>query len=270
MFGLREAKSHIQDAVLGATLCMSPFPHAVVDQVFPAEIYEKLVQFNPFKRNSGTEWISKRRRHAYDENSASARRLQIDFHRGEYFEAEENEKKFWLEIADLFLHDNFFPSILYDLFPVYFELRFGDAVNDVGFWASLKRELFVQRHEPGYFITPHTDAPTRVCVCIFSLADRSGFDQYGTALLKPKNPSWRCWGHKHHRPEDFETVKIAPYRPNSLLIFFKTRQSFHSVPQIAADVPNGRYGMQFQLYEPGSGLFEDLSRPDLMTKPEPA
>ena len=60
-------------------------------------------------------------------------------------------------------------------------------------------------------------------------------------------------------------TKTAPYQPNNLLLFFKTRQTFHSVKAIDATVPNQRYGMQFQLYEPPRGLFRDLSEPELMT-----
>jgi hypothetical protein len=79
-----------------------------------------------------------------------------------------------------------------------------------------------------------------------------------------RNPLVRCWGNDHHKPDDFVVRKVAPYRPNNFLLFFKTRQSFHAVKAIDATVPNQRYGMQFQLYEPPRGLFQDLSEPDLM------
>jgi len=64
--------------------------------------------------------------------------------------------------------------------------------------------------------------------------------------------------------EDFTVEKLAPYKPNNFLLFFKTRHSFHSVRDIGDDVPDQRYGMQFQFYEPDNGLFNDLSTPDLM------
>jgi hypothetical protein len=74
----------------------------------------------------------------------------------------------------------------------------------------------------------------------------------------------RCWGNNHYSPKDFVIKKIAPYSPNNFLLFFKTRQSFHSVREIDNTVPNERYGMQFQFYEPFKGLFNDLSEPELM------
>src|SRR5581483_513165 len=39
---------------------------------------------------------------------------------------------------------------------------------------------------------------------------------------------------------------------------------FHGVKTISPDVPNERYGMQFQFHEPWGGVFQDLSRPNLM------
>jgi len=106
--------------------------------------------------------------------------------------------------------------------------------------------------------------PARVFTCIFSLADREGFEEYGTELLKPKDRLDRCWGNDHYPPEDFDVVKVAPYKPNNFLLFFKSRHSFHSVKAITEAVPNQRYGMQFQFYEPQGGLMHDLSAPDLM------
>jgi hypothetical protein len=103
-----------------------------------------------------------------------------------------------------------------------------------------------------------------VFTCIFSFAEKPGFEEFGTQLLTHRDPLARCWGDAHHGMDDFTVAGTAEYRPNNFLLFFKTRQSFHAVKTISADVPNSRYGMQFQCYEPRGGLFRDLSRPDLM------
>ena len=54
------------------------------------------------------------------------------------------------------------------------------------------------------------------------------------------------------------------FKLSNFLLFFKSRQSFHAVREIGDDVPNQRYGMQFQFYEPPGGVFTDLSEPDLL------
>jgi hypothetical protein len=134
----------------------------------------------------------------------------------------------------------------------------------------MQSQLFVQRHEPGFCIGPHTDLPTRIFTCIFSFADREGFDEYGTQLLAHRNRLVRCWGTDHYAADDFVVRKLVPYRPNNFLLFFKTRHSFHAVAAIDEHVPNQRYGMQFQFHEPPEGVFRDLSAPQLMHFPRRA
>ncbi|MDB4956609.1 MAG: methyltransferase FkbM family, partial [Myxococcales bacterium] len=114
-------------------------------------------------------------------------------------------------------------------------------------------------------------APHRVFTCIFAFADQPGYDEYGTQFVRPRDPRARCWGDLHHDEANFEVATVAKYVPNSFVVFFKTRQSFHSVKELHQELPNQRYGMQLGYYEPHGGLFRDLSRPDLMedrtTKP---
>ena len=191
-------------------------------------------------------------------------RKQINFHAGDPFDAEPYQRAFWTMIRDTFLDGDWFTRLVMAAYPDYFLLRFGEATLREDFCGRLSKELFLQRHDVDYFIGPHTDVPARIFTCIFAFADRRGFESYGTQLLRPVDPYVRCWGRSHYLPEGFEVAKVADYAPNNFLLFFKTRQSFHSVKTIGPDVPNRRYGMQFQLYEPRGGLFRDLSHPDLM------
>lgn len=177
--------------------------------------------------------------------------------------ADEEEQSFWEPIKSCFLNDHWFERLVFNKYREYFTIRFGELVESEDFFELFKKEFFLQRHEPGYYIGPHTDVPTRVFTCIFSFADRNGFEEYGTQLCSPKDRMVRCWGNNHYAPEDFIVEKVAPYKPNNFLLFFKTRQSFHAVKAIDDRVPNQRYGMQFQFYEPSRGLFTDLSEPDL-------
>jgi Rps23 Pro-64 3,4-dihydroxylase Tpa1-like proline 4-hydroxylase len=191
-------------------------------------------------------------------------RKQINFHAGASFDAPSEQRVFWDQITQCFMGDTWFPDLVKRKYPEYFQLRFGELVNDPDFSSLFRMELFLHRYEPGYYIGPHTDIATRVFTCIFSFAERPGFEAFGTELVRPRNRLERCWGSDHYKPDGFEVVKIAPYAPNNFLLFFKTRHSFHSVRAIDDTVPNQRYGMQFQFYEPAGGLFKDLSVPDLM------
>jgi hypothetical protein len=263
-------RKHIEAKIKEAPLERSPFPHLIIQNFFPEETFDRILSYNPFKQNRGVEWLSTKRSKEVSSHTPYYARKQINFHVGQPFDAAPEERAFWDELTQCFLGDDWFTRVVYEKFPDFFNLRFGDLIDEPNFWGMLNRELFLQRHEPGYYIGPHTDIPTRVFTCIFAFADRPGFEEYGTELLSPKNPMDRCWGSDHYPPEGFDVKKVAPYAPNNFLLFFKTRQSFHAVRAIDETVPNQRYGMQFQLYEPVGGLFNDLSTPDLMHVRRPA
>jgi len=259
-----ELRRHLEVKVGEAEICPFPFPHIVIEDFFPADVYERILAFNLFQWNAGREWISKRDMLLNKNTTPYDHRLQINFHSSDPYEAPAEAREFWSGLAQTFLADDWFPRLIYRKYPDYFDLRFGEAVHDDALWSRIDKQLFLQRHIPDYHIGPHTDIATRVFTCIFSFADRPGYEEYGTQLMRHRDPNKRCWGDRHHGPDDFEVVKVAPYKPNNFLLFFKTRQSFHGVRTISPDVPNQRYGMQFQFHEPWGGVFEDLSRPDLM------
>jgi hypothetical protein len=260
-------RRHIEGRLAAAALEHSPFPHVVAEDFFPADVYASILRFNPFRDNAGNQWLS-----PAESSNVSARtpyfaRKQIDLRGGAPFTAHSAATAFWTALRDTFLTGDWFARLVFAKYETYFRLRFGDLVDDGDFFSLMCTELFLQRHEPGFFIGPHTDLPTRIFTCIFSFADRPGFDEYGTQLLAHQDRLVRCWGKDHHSPGDFVVRKLVPYRPNTFLLFFKTRQTFHAVPPIDEAVPNQRYGMQFQFHEPPGGVFRDLSEPDLMQFP---
>ena len=256
-------RSHIERRFAAAPLERLPFPHVIVEDFFPDDVYRQILDTNLFRANEGTQWFTEAKAPQRTKTPYWAR-TQINFHADDPFEATPEQRAFWTEIKDCFLADHWFDRLVFEKYPEYFVLRFGELVETPRFFDCFRRELFVQQHKPGYSIGPHTDIPTRVFTCIFSFADRHGFEDYGTQLCAHRDPHVRCWGNNHYPPDDFVVRKVAPYRPNNFLLFFKTRQSFHSVKAIDEPVPNKRYGMQFQFYEPRGGVFQDLSVPDLL------
>jgi hypothetical protein len=260
---LRELRAHIERKMADARLERMPFPHVVVEGFFPDDVYARILEANLFRQNEGAAWFEKGRAPDKMATPYWARR-QINFHLQQPVRASREQGAFWTEIARCFLGDAWFTDLVIATYREYFVLRFGELVDAPGFAGMLYRELFLQQHEPGFYIGPHTDVPTRVATCIFAFADRPGFEEYGTQLCAHRDPLVRCWGNDHYPPDDFVVRKVAPYKPNNFFLFFKTRQSFHAVKAIDASVPNRRYGMQFQLFEPRHGLFRDLSEPELL------
>lgn len=262
-------RERIENKIAEAELEYSPFPHLIVENFFPDDVFARILDYNPFRKNRGSEWMDRAASRTVASRTPYYARKQINFHKSDEFAADEEEKRFWDALKRCFLADHWFETLVMRKFPAYFRLRFGSVADDPDFPSMFNKELFLQRHEPGYYIGPHTDIPTRVFTCIFAFADRPGFEDYGTQLLEPKDRLTRCWGNDHYAPDDFVVKKVAPYTPNNFLLFFKTRHSFHAVRAIDDAVPNQRYGMQFQFYEPEGGLFRDLSAPDLMVIKRP-
>ena len=265
MSTIEDIRSHIERKFAATELSKSPFPHLIIEGILPDDVFQEMLAKNPFKNNAGTEWISKARSDKMLTDTPYHARKQINFHKNDPFDASKEDAAFWSMIQDCFLHDFWFDQLVLDKYRDYFIIRFGDFIDDPDFFPAFKKEMFLMRHEPGYSIGPHTDIPTRVFTGIFALAEREGFEEFGTQLLAHKNPRVRCWGNNHYPEDDFIIKGLAPYKPNNFLLFFKTRSSFHSVRAIDDTVPNQRYGLMYQFYEPFEGVFEDLSMPDLMT-----
>lgn len=259
-------RQQFQAQLRAAELVHWPFPHLVLRNVLPGDLYVALVDANPFEIDPGRRfghpsWTSRLDfPHFYDH------RFQHDLHP----DRRTLPPSAWDAVGDAFSDPTWLGPILRARYPEFFELRFGDidAIDahpgGGGFWRQLQTQTFLQRHEPGYQLDAHTDIPSRVATCIFSLPRESGHEAAGTQLLVPNNPRWRCSGNRHHPIDGFRVVATAPYAPNTCLVFFKTRHSWHGVAPDAATVPAGRFGMQVQLYEPESGAVDDLSAPDLV------
>lgn len=262
---ISKIKNHVKQIMSTTQVDVSPFPHLIIDNFFPEDVYEDILYYNLFSINKGEDWITKENSKKLKTETPYYLRKQISFNKSlDELDMSINARDFWKDIVTLFLETDWFVNLIIEKYRSYFEIRFGDIINSESFISLFRRELFLQRHDSGYYIGPHTDIPTRVFTCIFAFADREGYEECGTKLLVHNDPLVRCWGNNHYSPDDFITVKLAPYKPNSFLLFFKTRQSFHAVDLITQEVPNQRYGMQFQFYEQGKGVFRDLSQPDLL------
>ena len=266
MISVEEIRGHFVRRLQLAELEMWPFPHLLLTEVLPPEVYREALANDPFDAEVGEpfgdpSWTSKLRFRAHYEH-----RFQHQLNPEERTIRQDP----WSRFGDAFADPRWLGPVLRDRFRSYFDLRFGDidAIEgrnlDGGFWSNLHTRTFVQRHEPGYRLDAHTDIPSRIATCIFNFPRDFGDESAGTQLLKPRDPRWRCSGNSHHDIADFDVVATVPYAPNTCFVFFKTRHTWHSVAPESVLVPGGRLGMQVQLYEPNGGAVLDLSAPDLV------
>lgn len=255
-------RAHFMERVRTTQIAHSPFPHMVVGSALPDSVYNRILR-NADRGEMMTEafgdpaWTEKLKFKTHYES-------RFQTHLAKRAQNPHDDQILWAAMNAVFCDPVLLAEVLDVALPNYLSIRFGDARFSDGFWQRFKFEAFTQRHEPGYRLNAHTDIPTRVATIIFSFAKNAEFEHAGTLLLRAKNPLQVCSGNLHHPVDGFETVGVAPYRPNTALLFFKTRHSWHSVSPDAHLAPNGRYGMQVQFYEPDGGVLEDLSEPDLL------
>jgi len=251
-------RKFIENKFADRKITLYPFPHMLIENFFPDDVFRQIQEYNLFTENSGSEWISQEKSQLSSNLTPFHLRKQINLHKDLEFNAPGHVMQFWKDLHHVFVDDGWFIKLVFRTFPEYFELRFGPAVRDKKFLKWLNVPFFVQRHDDDYFLGPHTDNANRIFTCLFSFADQPGYEEYGTQLLVHKDPFAISTLGRHHDWDEFEVVKIAEYRPNNFFMFFKTAHSFHAVKRIDKSIPNKRYGMQLQCSERRAALFRQL------------
>lgn len=205
------------ERIAAAPVEREPFPHCVVDDVFPADFYESLLDEWPdaaaFRRLVDTNRVGK--------TYSPARRV-VEL---------EKAGAFWREEVLAWLAGAPFCAALADKFRDVTAPRVAKAGGVLG------RDAILVSDGGGYVLGPHTDAPHRLVSALFYLAlDRWTFaEAIGTALFRPKDRAFRCAGGPSYPFEPFEIVKRVAFLPNRLFLFPKTDDSFHGVERIALE-----------------------------------
>jgi hypothetical protein len=132
----------------------------------------------------------------------------------------------WRELARI-VQGARFAQLLLGKFNDAVIARFGADVRiDVDTDCRLVRDF------SNYAIAPHTDSPRKLVSLLFYMPRHGRMDDLGTSIFVPIDPDFRCEGTTHHSFGRFKKAMTAPFRPNSLLGFFKTDRSFHGVERI--------------------------------------
>ena len=101
-------RSRIESKIAAAALETSPFPHLIIEEFFPDDVYAKIQEYNPFLRNSGKEWMDKKTSEQTSSRTPYYARKQINFHNNDLFEAPAEQQTFWKELQQVFMTDNWF------------------------------------------------------------------------------------------------------------------------------------------------------------------
>jgi hypothetical protein len=230
---MNSALEHFTVRLRDARVETDPFPHYVLERVFPDDYYRQMLRHLPDSA-------------VYD-NLYEVTDLKLDHFRhrdqrnmdqGWTDRLPPEQKSFWSAFNQWFLSGELSRAVL-ESFP-----RTS--------WPAVSVESQFIRHRTGYFLGPHSDLFTKLVVLLIYLAPDDSAEHLGTSLYRPKQAGFSCPHSKHYAFEDFVRVKTAPYRPNSLLAFVRSDISFHGLePLSARDVATtaGRDVIQYVIHD---------------------
>ncbi|HEV8428021.1 MAG TPA: hypothetical protein VGQ41_09000 [Pyrinomonadaceae bacterium] len=238
---MRNPFSHFVNRLHDARVSLDPYPHFCLDNIFPLDYYQALLKNLP----ASTSYEN-----LYEVTTLKLdhfrHRDQRDMNAGWTNDLSLEQKAFWDDFDTWFLGNDLAQAVL-QTFPDQMNARFG-AQNH---WPAVSVESQLIRHRPGYFLGPHSDLHTKFVVLLIYLAPNENMSHLGTSLYRPRDAGFACPNSTHYQFEDFIKVKTAPYKPNSLLAFFRSDVSFHGLEPLSEhDVQNsGRDLIQYVLYD---------------------
>jgi hypothetical protein len=232
---------HFTQRLREARVLPEPYPHYCLDNVFPGDYYELLLRNLP---------VSASYENLYEVTTLKLdhfkHRDQRDMNAGWTNALPAAQQEFWDSFDSWFLKPDVAQAVL-NTFTDQMRDRFAVESN----WPEVSVESQLIRHRAGYFLGPHSDLRTKLVVLLLYLAPDERASHLGTSLFRPKDPNFKCPNSTHYPFSDFIKAKTAPYKPNSLLAFFRSDVSFHGIEPLSdSDVSNsGRDLIQYVLYD---------------------
>jgi len=220
-----EVEAYVAERIAAAAVLHEPFPHCVIDSVFPPDFYESVIDFWPEEPTWQT-LIESGRVNKY----ASPERMVVLMNGAGYARLDAERRGFWSrQVGAWLLGERFRLCVLQ---------KFAAELDAGGFGApfeSTAADALIVSDRTSYAIGPHTDAVHRLVSLLFYLPEDMAFRRFGTALYEPLDPAFRCQGGPHHSFEQFRRVKTLDFVPNRLVAFPKSDRCFHGVERV--DLP---------------------------------
>lgn len=224
-----DAKRHSMDRIAATPIAEQPFPHVVVENIFPDAFYAELLRRLPataaYRQLVATGRVSK----SYN----PARHVLMDEDLDQCA-ADAEARDFWKNLFTTYCDDAFTTLWLRRFEPFIQErMRSGDvpfARTDAA--VNLRREMLLMRDGAGYHLPPHTDSPSKVVSVLFYLPEDDAHAHAGTVLYAAKDPALSHPGGPYLDRGDFDPVKTLPFRRNTLVAFPKSSICFHGVEPV--------------------------------------
>jgi hypothetical protein len=236
--------AHIDAAVDRASLDSDPFPHIVVDNWLPTDIYDAMVRGVPPAV-------------FFADREPSRQRMRVPFAMAPAY-----AQRVWRFIS------NVVDSSLQDAL----NRKFACAVNEYvrGFCPELPTSTDLTLHasdgrimlrRPGYVIAPHRDPKWGFLTGLVYLARKGDNEAYGTQLYRVREDGDAPTDKPYYVSADrCDLVKSVPFRANTLFVFINSLGAHGaSIPADAQPPTLERYVYQFRLGPTSSVIQQILS-----------
>lgn len=239
--------AHVRSAMLAAPLHLDPFPHMVVDQVWPEPFYKALLTgLPPYE--------------LFADRPRNKQRLVVPFDWAPIYSS---------RVWDFLIEDVLDPIVtpivvekfrkpLGDWLLENWPLPVEDPVSQVHFHSTDGRILLRGR---GYLIPPHRDPKWGLVTCLLYLARPGDSENWGTQLYSVESdveaPSVAAYWIKADR---CQLQKDVPFRRNSMLLFLNSHGAHGAhIPPDAEPAQLQRYMYQFRV-GPNQASIRELMR----------
>jgi len=218
-------ETYVLERIRAAQVIADPFAHCVIDDAFPPDFFEDIIDhwpddaaFVPIPETGRTGAAYRERRVLILRDSDLGR-------------LDDRRRAFWQTRVAAWLMRETFARAVAEKFPQ----ELAQAHPD---WRTrpLRGDALIVSDRTHYALGPHTDSPRRAASLLFYLPEDSAFQRFGTSLYVPHDPAFRSAGGPHYNVAGFIRVKTIEFVPNRLLMFPKTDRCFHGVEPV--DLPD--------------------------------
>lgn len=234
-----DATDHVASKFKLTEINNSPYPHLQIDNIFPEQMYQQMLTneipdefLKPlyslnrtlmFDKVTGKR-VSDDEMSKQDEAHRTLIRLSSDMP-----ELPDPQRLFWEQAATWLLGP--VNQIIIEKIKPYLIGRF------MGVIPRLESEVLYTRDTASYALGPHTDTVNKVATLLFYMPADDSLSHLGTSMYIPTaNPAFTCDGGPHYPFKGFKLVNTAPFKPNTMFGFVKTKNSFHGVENIKENI----------------------------------
>jgi hypothetical protein len=225
--------AHVRQAIASTALLDDPFPHMVVDDIVPRDLYKMMLRAIPPVEFFGDKDFTKQNL-----------RIPVDG-------CPELTTRVWHFVGDM-ARQVVVPAVVArfaEPLQRHYETVFGEAfVERAAALPQAPSGGRVMLRRPGYHLSPHRDPKRAMLTCLMYLAAPGAEESYGTKIFRVTGDHESSYAQTYY-PEQAgascELVKTVPFRPNSMLVFLNGTGAHGA--DIPADAPADleRYSYQF-------------------------